>query len=102
MTAGGNMTADVSITGESVEKVATYDGPPLASQIRFKSVNVTNMDLQRMDHGENLNDAIMDFVTQLAMHLLNKKKDSYCFSSLFYTRLCAEEVKNATKGWANV
>ncbi|CAJ1335569.1 unnamed protein product [Effrenium voratum] len=78
--------------------------PPLASDevvFSWSGLLVTSRDLQCLEDGEMLNDAVVDFFLQLMQSFL-PSRDLLVFSSHFFTRLTAAQAANGEVGWENV
>ncbi|CAK9080218.1 unnamed protein product [Durusdinium trenchii] len=63
---------------------------------------VTRRDLQCLEDGQMLNDAVVDFFLQLMQTHLVPSSATMLFSSHFYTRLTAAGAVNGEMGWENV
>lgn len=65
------------------------------------AVNLTASDWARLEDGQHLNDALLDFFIRLLVRTFGGPR-VHAFSSLFFSRLSSQGVQDGTQGWANV
>jgi len=74
------------------------------AEIVFNRSPVTLNDTARLQDGNDLNDALLDFFTKLGMAIVSKDVNPcvYSLSSLFYGKLSGDGSKSGEEGWENV
>lgn len=77
--------------------------PPI-QEVVFNRSPVTLGDSTRLQDGNDLNDALLDFFIKLGTEIIceEKKPSVYGLSSLFYQKLTGSGAKSGEDGWNNV
>lgn len=75
----------------------------MPDEITFRRSPITADDIQLLDEGNDLNDAVLDFFVKLGSALLTTKHQNlHCVSSLFYQKLTGSNAKTGEEAWENI